>query len=212
MVARDSYAEWPTKTDENRMISNIVVMGMGEPLYNFENLKKALAILNDGDGMAISKRKITVSTAGRADKIPELADIGVKLAVSLHAPNNEIRNQIMPINHKFPLEVLMKACHEYQKRSERRAFITMEYVMLKGINDSLEYAEELTHLVKGLEVKFNLIPFHPWPRCPFEPSQHNQMHKFSKYLEGKYFAAPIRRSRGQDIMAACGLLKSVTKK
>ena len=162
--------------------------------------------------MAISKRKITVSTAGRADKIPELADMGVKLAVSLHAPNNEIRNQIMPINHKFPLEVLMKACHEYQKRSERRAFVTMEYVMLKDINDSLECAEELTHLVKGLEVKFNLIPFHPWPECPFEPASSNQMHKFSKFLEGKYFAAPIRRSRGQDIMAACGLLKSATKK
>ena len=212
MVARDSYGEWPTKTDENRMISNIVVMGMGEPLYNFENLKKALSILNDSDGMAISKRKITVSTAGRADKIPELADMGVKLAVSLHAPNNEIRDQIMPINHKFPLEKLMKACHEYQERSERRAFVTMEYVMLKGINDSLECAEELTHLVKGLEVKFNLIPFHPWPSCPFEPASSNQMHKFSKFLEGKFFAAPIRRSRGQDIMAACGLLKSAAKK
>jgi len=212
MVARDSYGEWPTKTDENRMISNIVVMGMGEPLYNFENLKKALSILNDSDGMAISKRKITVSTAGRADKIPELADMGVKLAVSLHAPNNEIRDQIMPINHKFPLEKLMKACHEYQERSERRAFVTMEYVMLKGINDSLECAEELTHLVKGLEVKFNLIPFHPWPSSPFEPASSNQMHKFSKFLEGKFFAAPIRRSRGQDIMAACGLLKSAAKK
>ena len=211
MIARDSYGEWPTKTDENRMLSNIVVMGMGEPLYNFDNLKKALAILNDGDGMAISKRKITVSTAGRADKIPELADIGVKLAVSLHAPNNTIRDQIMPINHKFPLEVLMKACHEYQNRSDRRAFITMEYVMLKDVNDSLECAEELTRLVKGLEVKFNLIPFHPWPGCPFEPSSHNQMHKFSKFLESKYFAAPIRRSRGQDIMAACGLLKSANK-
>ena len=212
MVARDSYNEWPTKTDENRMLSNIVVMGMGEPLCNFENLKKALAIFNDGDGMAISKRKITVSTAGRADKIPELADIGVKLAVSLHAPNDKIRDKIMPINHKFPLEKLINACKEYQKRSERRMFITMEYVMLKDVNDSLECAEELSQLVKGLEVKFNLIPFHPWPGAPFECSSTNQINRFSKLLENKYFAAPIRRSRGKDIMAACGLLKSATKK
>ncbi len=190
------------------MLSNIVVMGMGEPLYTFDNLKKALAILNDSDGMRISKRRMTASTAGRADKIPALAEMGVKLAVSLHAPNNEIRNQLMPINQKFPLEKLMQACQEYQRRSDRRMFITMEYVMLKGINDSLACAEELTQLVKGLEVKFNLIPFHPWAGCPFECSTNNQIHKFSKYLEGKYFAAPIRRSRGEDIMAACGQLKS----
>ncbi len=208
MTARDSYHEWPTKTDENRMLSNIVVMGMGEPLYNFDNLKKALMILNDCDGMMISKRRMTVSTAGRADKIPELADMGVKLAVSLHAPNDEIRNQLMPINRKFPLSQLIQACKEYQQRSDRRMFVTMEYVMLKGVNDSLECAAELVKLVKGLEVKFNLIPFHPWDNCPFSCSSMNQIQKFSKYLEGKYFAAPIRRSRGEDIMAACGQLKS----
>ena len=172
------------------------------------NLKKALRILMDGDGIAISKRKITVSTAGMADHIPELADLGVKLAVSLHAPNDEIRNQIMPINRKFPLKTLIEACREYQRRSERRQFITMEYVMLKGINDQPEHARELMTLVKGLEVKFNLIPFHYWEGAPFEPSSNNTIHRFSKILEENWFAAPIRRSRGEDIMAACGQLKS----
>ncbi len=208
MCARDSYNEWPTPTDETRYLSNIVVMGMGEPLYNFDNLKTALKILMDGDGIGISKRKITVSTAGMADHIPELADLGVKLAVSLHAPNNEIRNKIMPINKKFPLEKLIAACKEYQRRSERRQFITMEYVMLKGINDSEENAKELMQLVKGLEVKFNLIPFHKWDGAPFEPSDAQTIKKFAKILEDHWFAAPIRRSRGEDIMAACGQLKS----
>lgn len=183
MCARDSYNEWPTPTDETRYLSNIVVMGMGEPLYNFDNLKTALKILMDGDGIGISKRKITVSTAGMADNIPELADLGVKLAVSLHAPNNEIRNKIMPINKKFPLEKLITACKEYQQRSERRQFITMEYVMLKGVNDSEENAKELMQLVKGLEVKFNLIPFHKWDGAPFEPSDAQTIKKFSKILE-----------------------------
>jgi len=208
MAARDAYGEWPTKTDENRMLSNVVVMGMGEPLANFNNLKKAISILNDGDGMAISKRKITVSTCGLANKIPELATLGVKLAVSLHAPNDEIRNQIMPINKAFPLSTLITACKKYQNKCERRSFITMEYVMLKGINDSLQCAQELTDLVKGLEVKFNLIPFHPWNNCPFEASDQKTISKFAKYLESKWFAAPIRRTRGEDIMAACGQLKT----
>ena len=208
MAARDAYGEWPTKTDENRMLSNVVFMGMGEPLANFDNVKKAILILNDGDGMAISKRKITVSTCGLANKIPELADLGVKLAISLHAPNNKIRDQIMPINRAFPLEKLIKACKDYQKKCERRSFITMEYVMLKGVNDSIQCAEELTELVKGLEVKFNLIPFHPWMNCPFEPSAKASISKFAKYLESKWFAAPVRRSRGEDIMAACGQLKT----
>ena len=208
MTARDSYGEWPTPTDETRFLSNIVVMGMGEPLANFENLKTALRILMDGDGIAISKRKITVSTAGVATHIPELADLGVKLAVSLHAPNDEIRNKIMPINRKFPLDVLMKACREYQQRSERRQFITMEYVMLKDVNDQPEHAKELMALVQGLEVKFNLIPFHAWAGVPFEPSSHRTIERFARILEDNYFAAPIRRSRGEDIMAACGQLKS----
>lgn len=212
MTARDSYGEWPTRTDETRLLSNIVVMGMGEPLCNFENLKQALLILMNGDGIAISKRRITVSTSGVANHIPELADLGVKLAVSLHAPTNEVRNQIMPVNRKFPLEVLIEACKEYQRRSERRQFITMEYVMLKDVNDSEKDAEALMKLVDGLEVKFNLIPFHYWEGAPFEPSSMNRMHKFAKKLESNYFAAPIRRSRGEDIMAACGQLKSAKGK
>ena len=212
MAARDSYGEWPTPTDETRMLSNIVVMGMGEPLCNFENLKTALKILMNGDGIGISKRKITISTSGVANHIPELADLGVKLAVSLHAPNNELRNQIMPVNKKFPLEVLIEACKEYQRRSERRQFITMEYVLLKDVNDTPKHAEELMKLVDGLEVKFNLIPFHYWDGAPFEPSSMNTMHKFSKILENNWFASPIRRSRGEDIMAACGQLKSAKGK
>ncbi len=208
MTARDSYGEWPTPTDETRFLSNIVVMGMGEPLYNFENLKTALGILTDGDGIGVSKRRVTVSTAGMADRIPELADLGVKLAVSLHAPDDDTRSAIMPINRKFPLKVLMEACRAYQQRSERRQFITMEYVMLKGVNDTPAHAKALIELVKGLEVKFNLIPFHPWDGAPFEPSSMNTIHKFSKLLESAWFAAPIRRSRGEDIMAACGQLKS----
>ncbi|MDY6407612.1 MAG: 23S rRNA (adenine(2503)-C(2))-methyltransferase RlmN [Pseudomonadota bacterium] len=212
MAARDSYGEWPTPTDETRYLSNIVVMGMGEPLYNFENLKTAVQILMDGDGISISKRKITVSTCGVADKIPALADLGVKLAISLHAPTDEIRNQIMPVNKKFPLKVLMDACRTYQNRVEHRQFITMEYVMLKDVNDKPEHALGLIDLVKGMEVKFNLIPFHPWAGAPFEPSSHNAIHRFSKILEDHYIAAPIRRSRGEDIMAACGQLKSATDK
>ncbi len=206
LAARDSYGEWPTPVDETRYLSNIVVMGMGEPLNNYDELVKAMRIIMDGEGLAISKRRITVSTSGIADKIPSL---GVRLAISLHAPNDTIRNQIMPINRKYPLAVLINACKEYQRLCEHRQYITMEYVMLKGINDSPENARELIQLVKGLEVKFNLIPFNPWEGCVFEPSSNNTIHKFAKILEDAYFAAPIRQSRGQDIMAACGQLKSL---
>ena len=210
LTARDSYGEWPTPVDETRYLSNIVVMGMGEPLNNYDNLVTAMRIIMDGEGLAISKRRITVSTSGIADKIPNLAkDLGVRLAISLHAPNDTIRNQIMPINRKYPLAVLINACKEYQRLCEHRQYITMEYVMLKGINDSPENARELIQLVKGLEVKFNLIPFNPWDGCAFEPSSNNTIHKFAKILEDAYFAAPIRQSRGQDIMAACGQLKSL---
>lgn len=208
MAARDSYHEWPTPNDTNRFLSNIVFMGMGEPLANFENVKKAIEILSNGDGIGISKRKITVSTCGLAPKIPLLSELGVKLAVSLHAPNNTIRDLIMPVNKAYPLEVLIQACKEYQSKLKHRQFITMEYTLLKGINDSKENALELISLVKGLEVKFNLIPFNPWAGCPFEPSSKNTIRNFAKILEDHYFAAPIRVSRGQEIMAACGQLKT----
>ncbi len=212
MAARDSYNEWPTPTDETKYLSNIVVMGMGEPLYNFDNLCTAMKIAMDGDGLCISKRKITVSTAGMADNIPLLADLGVKLAISLHAPTNEIRDSIMPINRRFPLEKLIAACKEYQQKLDKRQFITMEYVMLKDVNDSPQHAEQLIQLVKGLEVKFNLIPFHYWEGAKFMPSSNNKIHQFSRILEQHYIPAPIRKSRGQDIMAACGQLKSALAK
>ncbi len=210
MAARDSYGEWPSPTDETRFLSNVVVMGMGEPLMNYDNLVTAMRILMDGEGIALSKRRITVSTSGIADRIPDLAtDLGVKLAVSLHAPTDEIRSQIMPINRRYPLKELMAACKAYQQRLEHRQYITMEYVMLKGINDSVEQAHQLIDLVKGLEVKFNLIPFNPWEGCPYESSSNNAIRRFQKVLEDAWFPAPIRVSRGQDIMAACGQLKSV---
>ena len=211
MVARDAYQEWPTPTDETRYLSNIVVMGMGEPLHNPENVVKALKILSDGEGIAISKRKITLSTSGIAPKIPLVAtDIGVKLAISIHAPNNEKRSQIMPINDRYPLEEVMKACQEYQRLSGHNRFITFEYLMLKDFNDTPDDAHELIELMKKYKIgaKFNLIPFNPWPGCSYEPSSNNRVRAFSKLLEDAGYEAPIRVARGQDILAACGQLKS----
>ncbi len=211
MAARDVYNEWPTPTDETRYLSNIVVMGMGEPLHNVENVIKALKIIGDGDGIAVSKRKITLSTSGIAPKMAEIArELGVKLAVSLHAPNNEKRSKIMPINNKYPLEEVMEACQVYQGITGRRQAITFEYLMLKDINDSREDAQELVRLMRkyNLVAKFNLIPFNPWPGCIYQPSSNNRVHEFSKILESNGFAAPIRVARGQDILAACGQLKS----
>ena len=210
MLARDSYNEWPSPTGEIRYLSNIVVMGMGEPLHNPENVIKALNILTDGDGIAISKRRVTMSTSGIAPKIvPILKATGVRLAISLHAPNNTLRSKIMPINNKYPLEEVLKACQEYQSEDGSR-YITFEYLMLDGINDSFEYAEELIALMKKykLRASFNLIPFNPWPGCEFKPSSNNRVHAFAKALNSAGFAAPIRVARGQDILAACGQLKS----
>ena len=211
MVARDAYQEWPTPTDATRYLSNIVVMGMGEPLHNPENVVKALKILSDGEGIAISKRKITLSTSGIVPKIPLVAtDIGVKLAISLHAPNNAKRSQIMPINDRYPLEEVMKACQEYQRLSGHNRFITFEYLMLKDFNDTPDDAHELIELMKKYKIgaKFNLIPFNPWPGCSYEPSSNNRVRAFSKLLEDAGYEAPIRVARGQDILAACGQLKS----
>lgn len=211
LAARDAYGEWPTPTNETRYLSNIVVMGMGEPLHNTENVIKALKILSDGDGVAISKRKITLSTSGIVPKIPLVAsELGVKLAISLHAPNNEKRSKIMPINDRFKIEEVLGACQEYQKVMGRGCYITFEYLMLKDFNDSLEDAKQLSVLMKryNLGAKFNLIPFNPWPGCEFEPSSNNRVHAFSRELEAAGFEAPIRVARGQDILAACGQLKS----
>lgn len=210
MVARDVYKEWPSTSQENRMISNIVVMGMGEPLHNVDNVIAALKLLTDGDGIAISKRKVTLSTSGIVPNMLRIAkETGVKLAVSLHAPNNEKRSQIMPINKRYSIEEILQACQEYQKIVTSR-FITFEYLMLDGINDSLDDARQLIDLMKKFKIgaKFNLIPFNPWPGCPYQPSSNNRVHAFAKELEKAGFAAPIRVARGQDILAACGQLKS----
>ncbi len=210
MVARDAYHEWPSPTDETRYLSNIVVMGMGEPLNNLENVIKALNILTDCEGIGISRRRITMSTSGIAPRIVEaMQKTGVRLAVSLHAPNDAIRSKIMPINDKFHIEEIMKACAEYQKGDHSR-YITFEYLLLKGINDSIENAKELVSLLKKYKIRalFNLIPFNPWPGCSFKPSDRKTVEAFSEILEKAGFAAPIRVARGQDILAACGQLKS----
>ena len=210
MVARDAYGEWPSPTSETRYLSNIVVMGMGEPLHNVDNVFKALKILSDGDGIAISKRRITLSTSGIVPNIPRVAtELGVKLAISLHAPNNEKRSQIMPINNRYPIEEVMEACRAYQNGDGSR-YITFEYLLLNEINDSLDCARELIALMKKYQLRtsFNLIPFNPWPGCAFAPSSNNRVHAFARELEKAGFAAPVRVARGQDILAACGQLKS----
>ncbi len=207
MVARDSYNEWPVPKGA-RMISNIVMMGMGEPLYNFDNVKKALKIIMDPEGISLSKRRITLSTAGVVPMMQRCgAEIGVNLAVSLHACNDELRDTLVPINRKYPLKELIKACRQYPGANNANR-ITFEYAMLKGINDSDADAKELIRLVRGLPVKFNLIPFNPWPGTRFENSTPKQAKRFSEILNNGGLSAPIRVPRGRDIMAACGQLKS----
>lgn len=207
MLARDICEDWTVK---DRKLTNIVVMGMGEPLHNVDQMIKALNILTDPDGIAISRRKITLSTSGIAPKIvPVIKATGVKLAISLHAPNDTKRNEIMPINQQYPLDQVLKACQEYQ-RLEGSRYITFEYLMLKGFNDSLQDAKELVALMKKykLGAKFNLIAFNPWPDCGYEASSKKQIQAFAAEIERAGFEAPIRASRGQDILAACGQLKS----
>ena len=211
MVARDSLGEWPSPADGGRLISNIVLMGMGEPLFNYDNVSTALRIIMDGEGIAISKRRITLSTAGVVPMIRKLGEEhGVNLAISLHATNDEIRDAIMPINKKYPLEELFAALRDYPANNARR--ITFEYVMLKGVNDSLADAKALVKLVEGVPAKFNLIPFNPWPGSSFETSEPETVTKFSDYLFQQGYSAPIRTPRGRDILAACGQLKSESLK
>lgn len=210
MVARDSYHEWPSPTDQTRFLSNIVVMGMGEPLQNKENVIKALNILSDGDGIAISRRRITMSTCGIVPEInPVLEQTGVRLAISLHASNDEIRSSLMPINKVYNIAQIIKACQEYQSKDGSR-YITFEYLMLDGINDSEENARELINLLKKNKIRatFNLIPFNPWPNCDFKPSKPENIKKFADLLNKAGFACPVRVARGQDILAACGQLKA----
>ncbi len=207
MVARDRLADWPS-TGENRRITNVVLMGMGEPLYNFENVKSAIAIMADGDGLALSKRRITLSTAGVVPMIKRAGEeIGSSLAISLHAVRDEVRDVIVPLNKKYPLSELLAACRAYPGASNARR-ITFEYVMLKGVNDSLGDARELVRLVRGIPAKINLIPFNPWPGAPYECSEWDQIEKFAEIVNKAGYASPVRTPRGRDIMAACGQLKS----
>lgn len=209
MVARDEMEEWPSGVD-GRLLTNIVMMGMGEPLMNFDNVKQALHIIKDGEGTAISRRRITLSTSGVVPMIARAGkEIDVDLAISLHAGDDETRDMLVPINKKYPLDELLKACANYPgARNSRR--ITMEYVMLKDVNDSDEDAKHLAHLMHKYKIpaKFNLIPFNPWPGTNYECSSNNRVHRFSQILNEAGFSAPIRQPRGRDIMAACGQLKS----
>jgi 23S rRNA (adenine2503-C2)-methyltransferase len=211
MIARDALGDWPS-TGENRRITNVVMMGMGEPLYNFDNVKSALSIVADGDALALSKRRVTLSTAGVVPMIPRAgAEIGSALAISLHAVRNDIRDVIVPINKKYPLDELLAACRAYPGVSNARR-ITFEYVMLKGVNDSLADARELVKLIRGIPAKINLIPFNPWPGAPYECSDWDQIEKFAEIVNRAGYASPVRTPRGRDIMAACGQLKSESVK
>ncbi|MEI9989315.1 MAG: 23S rRNA (adenine(2503)-C(2))-methyltransferase RlmN [Rhizomicrobium sp.] len=211
MVAKDSLADWPS-TKEERRVTNVVMMGMGEPLYNFDNVKAALAIVADGDALALSKRRVTLSTAGVVPMIPRAgAEIGSSLAISLHAVRDDIRDIIVPINKKYPLKELLEACRTYPGVSNARR-ITFEYVMLKGVNDSLAEARELVKLIKGIPAKINLIPFNPWPGAPYACSDWSQIESFAEIVNRAGYASPVRTPRGRDIMAACGQLKSESVK
>ena len=207
MLARDAFGEWPSPS-EDRKLTNIVMMGMGEPLYNFDNVKKALAIVQDGEGLAVSRRRITLSTSGVVPMMQRCGEeIGVMLAVSLHAVCDDIRDMLVPINRKWPIAELLQACREYAGLSNARR-ITFEYVMLKGINDSPADARELIRLSEGIPVKINLIPFNPWPGVAYECSDAQTIETFAGILMRAGYVATIRTPRGRDILAACGQLKS----
>jgi 23S rRNA (adenine2503-C2)-methyltransferase len=232
MIARDRLGDWlgaarasgdtPTPPSPargggkggggERLVSNIVMMGMGEPLYNFEAVRDALLIAADGEGIAISKRRITLSTSGVVPNISRAgAEIGCMLAVSLHAVRDELRNELVPLNRKYPIAQLLDACRGYPGVSNARR-ITFEYVMLKGVNDSLADAKALVKLLAGIPAKINLIPFNPWPGTRYECSDWERIEKFSEIIFNAGYASPVRTPRGRDILAACGQLKSATEK
>jgi 23S rRNA (adenine2503-C2)-methyltransferase len=199
-------------TAGERRVSNIVMMGMGEPLYNFDAVRDALSVAQDGDGLAISRRRITLSTSGVVPMIPRAgAEMGVMLAVSLHAVRDDLRNELVPLNRKYPIAELLDACRDYPGLSNARR-ITFEYVMLKGVNDSLADAKALVRLLKGIPAKINLIPFNPWPGSRYECSDWDRIEKFSEIVFNAGYASPVRTPRGRDILAACGQLKSATEK
>ena len=211
MMARDALGEWPTPRD-SRQISNVVMMGMGEPLFNFEAVATALRIIMDGDGIALSRRRITLSTAGVVPMMDRCGrELGVNLAVSLHAVRDSLRDELVPLNRRYPLQDLLAACRAYPGASNARR-ITFEYVMLDGVNDAAGDARELVRLVAGIPAKFNLIPFNPWPGAPYACSSAATMTRFQEILNDAGYSAPIRLPRGRDIMAACGQLRSLSER
>ena len=219
MLARDRIKDWPADLESNpqppssgRYITNVVLMGMGEPLYNFDNVKGAIEIISDGEGLTLSKRRITLSTSGVVPEIVRAGDeIGSSLAISLHGTTDEIRNQLVPLNKKYPIAELLEACRNYPGSSNARR-ITFEYVMLKGVNDSVADAKRLVQLLKGIPAKVNLIPFNPWPGTKYECSDWDTIEVFAEVLNNAGYASPVRTPRGRDIMAACGQLKSESQK
>jgi 23S rRNA (adenine2503-C2)-methyltransferase len=216
VIARDRLNDW-TRADESsgerkRLVSNVVMMGMGEPLYNFDAVRDGLSVVADGEGLSLSKRRITLSTSGVVPNITRAGnEIGSMLAVSLHAVTDELRDKLVPLNRKYPLRQLLDACRNYPGLSNARR-ITFEYVMLKGINDSLAEARALVRLLKNIPAKINLIPFNPWPGTAYECSDWEQIEKFSEVVFDAGYASPVRTPRGRDILAACGQLKSATEK
>ena len=209
MAARDYYGEWPSpKDDVPRRLSTIVVMGMGEPLYNYEETAKALRIVMDGEGIGLSRRRITLSTSGVVPMMDRCGgELGVNLAVSLHAVTDDLRNEIVPLNRKYPIAELLDACRRYPGASNARR-ITFEYVMLRDVNDSEAEAHELVRLLRGIPAKVNLIPFNPWPGSPYRTSTYEQTARFAAIVNAAGYSSPIRRPRGRDILAACGQLKT----
>jgi len=211
MIARDDLDEWPT-SNENRKITNIVFMGMGEPLYNLDHVATSIDIISDGEGIAISRRRTTVSTSGVVPKIKELGErTGTMLAISLHATNDTLRDELVPLNKKYPLVELMDAIRAYPGLGNSKR-VTFEYVMLKGVNDSLAEAKALVKLLRGIPAKINLIPFNPWPDSPYECSDWDQIEAFADVVNKAGYASPIRTPRGRDIFAACGQLRSESQK
>ncbi|NVN10238.1 23S rRNA (adenine(2503)-C(2))-methyltransferase RlmN [Nguyenibacter vanlangensis] len=213
MAARDSYGEWPSPKGETpRLLSTIVLMGMGEPLYNYGNVAKAMKIIMDGEGIALSRRRITLSTSGVVPMMDQCgAELGINLAISLHAVRNDLRDEIVPLNRKYPIEELLAACRRYPAASNARR-ITFEYIMLRGINDSEADARELVRLIADIPAKVNLIPFNPWPGSVYKPSTREQLAKFAQIVMDAGFASPIRMPRGRDILAACGQLRTESQR
>ena len=211
LLAMDELADWPAGKPDRRL-TNIVLMGMGEPLFNYENVAEAVQIIMCGEGVALSKRRITLSTSGVVPEIKRCGDdLGVNLAISLHAVRDELRNELVPINRKYPLAELIKACRHYPGLSNARR-ITWEYVMLDGVNDSDEDCRALLRLIKGIPSKLNLIPFNPWPGSPYVCSSEDRINAFAKRVMKAGYASPVRTPRGRDILAACGQLKSASER